>query len=127
MKCCSLVSLRTAGPIWLIRFFLMFVIVQIRFSWNKKVEKVARKIGKFGKNLKCFFLWVFVMDMRSFFFVLFVMVGIRQIFRKKNSKQLQRKVEKFGQTAKIIILKALSIITDDRNDIQVSQSCEKAP
>jgi hypothetical protein len=73
MKCCSLVT-STAGPIWLIRFFLMFVIVQIRFSWNKKVEKVARKIGKFGKNLKCFFLWVFVMDMRSFFFVLFVMV-----------------------------------------------------
>jgi hypothetical protein len=48
------------------------------------------------------------MDMRNSFFVLFVIV--LESFQKKKSGQLQRKVGKFGQNA-------LSIITDDRNDI----------
>jgi hypothetical protein len=55
------------------------------------------------------------MDMRNSFFVLLVMV--LDSFQKKKSGQLQRKVGKFGQTAKIMIFNALSIITDDRNDI----------
>jgi hypothetical protein len=63
-----LFSVGTAGTIWLI-FFLMFVIIRMRFLCKEKLG------------------------------------------------QLQRKVEKFEQTAKIIILNAFSIITDDRNDI----------
>jgi hypothetical protein len=39
----------------------------------------------------------------------FVRYSREKVFRKKKSGRLQRKVEKFGQTAKII--------TDDRNDI----------
>jgi hypothetical protein len=31
-------------------FFLMFVIILMRFLCKKKIGKVARKIGKFGKN-----------------------------------------------------------------------------
>jgi hypothetical protein len=56
------------------------------------------------------------MDMRNSFFVLFVLV-LEKFSGKNNSGQLQRKVGKFGQTAKIIIFNALSIITDDRNDV----------
>jgi hypothetical protein len=51
--------LRTAGPIWQKIFF------NVRNSPNKvsresKIGKVARKIAKFGKNLKCFFYGIFV-------------------------------------------------------------------
>jgi hypothetical protein len=42
------------------------------------------------------------MDMRNSFFVLFVLV-LEKFSGKNNSGQLQRKVGKFGQTAKIII------------------------
>jgi hypothetical protein len=42
------------------------------------------------------------MEMRNYFFVLFVMV-LEKFSGKKNSEQLQRKVGKFRQTAKIII------------------------
>jgi hypothetical protein len=38
----------------------------------------------------------------SFFFVLFGIV-LEKFSEKKNCRQLQRKVEKFGQTLKIII------------------------
>jgi REP element-mobilizing transposase RayT len=44
---------------------------------------------------------LFVMDMRYYF--CFVGYSREKVFRKKKSGQLQRKVEKFGQTAKIII------------------------
>jgi hypothetical protein len=59
------------------------------------------------------------MDMHNsfFFFVLFVIV-VKKFSGKKKSAQLQRKVEKFGQTAKIIIfVRILDHITDDRNDM----------
>jgi hypothetical protein len=42
------------------------------------------------------------MDMHNYFFVLFV-ISREKVFRKKKSGQLQMKVEKFGQTEKIII------------------------
>jgi hypothetical protein len=54
------------------------------------------------------------MDMHNyFFFVLFVIVVKK--FSGKKSGQLQRKVEKFGQTAKIIIFVCIlnHNITDD--------------
>jgi hypothetical protein len=58
------------------------------------------------------------MDMHNSFFFFFVRYSREKVFRKKKSGQLQRKVEKFGQTAKIIIfVRILDHITDDRNDI----------
>jgi hypothetical protein len=57
------------------------------------------------------------MDMQNYFFC-FVRYSREKVFRKKKSGQLQRKVEKFGQTAIIIVFYAFSIITDDdKNDI----------
>jgi hypothetical protein len=41
---------------------------------KKKIGKVARKIGKFGKIESTFFYGIFVMDMHNSFFVLFVIV-----------------------------------------------------
>jgi hypothetical protein len=56
------------------------------------------------------------MGMHIFF--CFVRCGREKVFRKKKTGQLQRKIEKFGQTAKIIIfVYILDHITDDRNDI----------
>jgi hypothetical protein len=42
------------------------------------------------------------MDMQNYFFC-FVRYSREKVFRKKKSGQLQRKVEKFGQTAIIIV------------------------
>jgi hypothetical protein len=54
----------------LANFFLMFVIIRIRFLCNEKLEKLPGKLENSGKT-ECFF----VMDMyNSFFFVLFFIV-----------------------------------------------------
>jgi hypothetical protein len=64
--------------------------------------------------------------MHNYFFC-FVRYSREKVFWKKKSGQLQRKVEKVGQTAKIIILYAFSIITDDRNDILILFFVRYAP
>jgi hypothetical protein len=53
------------------------------------------------------------MDMHNSFF--FVRYSREKVFRKKKSGQLQRKVGKFGQTAKIIIfVRILDHITNSK-------------
>jgi hypothetical protein len=55
----SLVSLKLKNGLtdFNIYFFILFALLQGWFKKKKKIGKVARKIGKFGKNRKCFFLW----------------------------------------------------------------------
>jgi hypothetical protein len=43
-------------------FFIMFVMARMRFLWKKKIRKVARKIGKFGRNCD---YGIFVKNMRN--------------------------------------------------------------
>jgi hypothetical protein len=91
-----------------IYFFLLFALLQGWFK-KKKNRKSCPENWKIREKL-CFF----VMDMHNyFFFVLFVIVVKK--FSGKKSGQLQRKVEKFGQTAKIIIFVCIlnHNITDD--------------
>jgi hypothetical protein len=67
--------------------FRMFTIVRTRYLW-KKNGKVARKIGKFAKNLKCFFLWERLDRFGLFFF--------------KNSSNEVSMEKKFGKLAREI-------------------------
>jgi hypothetical protein len=70
----------------------------MRFLCKEKLDKLPGKLENSGKTESAFF----VMDMHYYFFF-FVRYSREKVFRKKKSGQLQRKVEKFGQTAKIII------------------------
>jgi hypothetical protein len=83
----------------LANFFFMFVIIRMRFLCKEKLEKLPGKLENSGKTESAFLWWICI----SFFFC-FVRFSREKVFRKKKSRQLlQRKVEKFGQTAKIII------------------------
>jgi hypothetical protein len=99
-------SVGMAGTIWLI-FFLMFVIIRMRFLCKEKLEKLPGKLENSGKTESAFLWWICLI---LFFF--FVRYSREKVFRKKKSEQLQRKIEKLGQTAN-----SRSYITDDRNDI----------
>jgi hypothetical protein len=67
----------------------------MRFLCKEKLEKLPGKLEK----LKVLFCDGYAL----LFFFFFVRYSREKVFRKKKSGQLQRKVEKFGQTAKIII------------------------
>jgi hypothetical protein len=63
-------------------------------------------------------LWIRTMNMpHSFLFC--SLWSLEKVSGKKKSGQLQRKVGKFGQTAKVIICVCIldHNVTDDRNDI----------
>jgi hypothetical protein len=62
----------------LANFFLMFVIIRMRFLCNEKLEKLSGKLENSGKTES-----FFVMDMHNSFFC-FVLYSREQVFRKKN-------------------------------------------
>jgi hypothetical protein len=81
----------TAGPIWLILFF------NVRNSPNeifmkKKMEKLPGKLENSRETDGAFFYGIFVMDMRNFCFVLFVMV-LEKFSGKKNLDNYKGKLE----------------------------------
>jgi hypothetical protein len=82
----------------LANFFLMFVIIRMRFLCKEKLEKLPGKLENSGKTENAFLWWICII-----LFFCFVRYSREKVFRKKKSGQLQRKFEKFGQTAKIII------------------------
>jgi hypothetical protein len=69
----------------------------MRFLGKEKMEKLRGKLENSEKTESAFFYRIFVMSWQS--------------FQEKKIGQLQRKVGKFGQTAKIIIF----VCTFDRN------------
>jgi hypothetical protein len=99
-----LFSVVTAGTIWQF-FFLMFVIIRMRFLCKEKLEKLPGKLENSGKT-----------ESYYFFFVLFVIV-VKKFSGKKNRNNYKRKSKNSGKLQKLLFLYAFSIITDDRNDI----------
>jgi hypothetical protein len=59
-----LFSVATTGTIWPI-FFLLFVIIRMRFLCKEKLEKFPGKLENSGKTESAFF----VMDMHNYFFL----------------------------------------------------------
>jgi hypothetical protein len=99
-----LFSVGTAVTIWPI-FFLIFVIIRMRFLCKEKLEKLPGKLENSGK--KCFF----VVDMHNSFFVLFVIVVKK--FSEKKIRTITKKSRKIRANSNAFSI----IITDDRNDI----------